>query len=468
MCARQAALADALLDFERAPGRYAIGLREPRPLFDEALWVLQLASGRRVQGLQLLASRGGADEDSLRRAARFFVRKALLRQGNDAAALLGLPPAFSAEQLREHYRLMIRMTHPDFAGVHARSAEEAWPADAAQRINQANDVLQVGLAQGVGVAPAPTQGSMLARKPMPTAVARFTKTPPVGRPVPAQRWWQRIPSSLRWGVVALVGALLCLTALLFMGDNKDHATLAVRKPNSPVVPATPVAPALSDLADPPRVSVLAAVPVTVPSLAPMPAPATPTEPAAAAPDLTRVAQPSPRPPPRQNARPHEAADDESPRLKMAANLSLGSPAQPPPVVQEVPVLAAVATSTSPALRITLADAQPLLVRLIDGVKSGQAHTLVQWIDADWRASPATGVFRDSFDRMLDGRQVTQLGQVSFESSAADGELQVDGTIELDLRDAANRTERRHLHLRVYFREKEGQPVLTRLVAGLLK
>jgi len=180
-----------------------------------------------------------------------------------------------------------------------------------------------------------------------------------------------------------------------------------------------------------------------------------------------------------------ASSEESPRLKMAASLTLKQSAQEVAVAQTTPMPkeglptlapspAAVAppvpepSAPAQALRITLSDAQPLLVRLIDSVKSGQAQALVQWIDADWRTNAATGKFRTHYDRMLDGRQVAQLGQVSFESSAADGELQVDGTIELDLRDAANRTEKRQLHLRVYFQEKDGQPVLTRLVAGHLR
>lgn len=125
-------LLPALRDFERSPGRYRVVLREPRPLFEQIGSVMLLASGRPLEGLP--ATPAGVLE--LRRAARFFVRTVMLRPGSDPLTLLGLKPGFEPAQLRAHYRLMIRLTHPDF-GV----AGEDWPADAATRINRANDRL---------------------------------------------------------------------------------------------------------------------------------------------------------------------------------------------------------------------------------------------------------------------------------------------------------------------------------------
>lgn len=125
-------LLPALLDFERSPGRYPVALREPRPLFEHIGSVMLLAAGRPVAGLPAVPVIG----PELRRAARFFVRTVMLRPGSDPLTLLGLNPGFGPLQLREHYRLMIRLTHPDF-----KTAGEAWPADAATRINRANDLL---------------------------------------------------------------------------------------------------------------------------------------------------------------------------------------------------------------------------------------------------------------------------------------------------------------------------------------
>lgn len=184
-------LADALLDFQDRPGRHAVALREPRVLFERITEVLSLASGRSVEGLP-------ADPeavDALRDAARFFVRTALLRPGADHFSLLGLSPGFDPATLREHYRMLIRMTHPDFASA----AGVAWPADAATRINLANDVLssderREAYAQSL-------QRPRTAGGPSP-APARWAAKDP----------WHAEPSGKRWpavaagvGVVALLG-----------------------------------------------------------------------------------------------------------------------------------------------------------------------------------------------------------------------------------------------------------------------
>jgi hypothetical protein len=125
-------LLPALLDFERSPGRYPVRLREPRPLFECIGSVMRLASGAELEGLPATPW----NEAELRRAARYFVRTVMLRPGADPFTVLGLAPDFEPAQLRAHYRLMIRLTHPDFsaAGGH-------WPADAATRVNRAKDLL---------------------------------------------------------------------------------------------------------------------------------------------------------------------------------------------------------------------------------------------------------------------------------------------------------------------------------------
>ncbi|MDP3833807.1 MAG: J domain-containing protein [Hydrogenophaga sp.] len=125
-------LLPTLLDFERSPGRYRVVLREPRPLFEHTGCVMLLATGRPVEGLPAALAKGL----ELRRAARFFVRTVMLRPGADPFTLLGLHPDFEPAQLREHYRLMIRLTHPDF-----EVAGECWPAGAATRVNLARDLL---------------------------------------------------------------------------------------------------------------------------------------------------------------------------------------------------------------------------------------------------------------------------------------------------------------------------------------
>ena len=131
-------LIDTLYDFESLPGRYPLSLREPRILFDGSHDVLLLAAGRPVEGL----APGLADMPRLKRAACFFVRTAMLRPGANHYTVLGLEQGFSKNSLRLHYRILIRLTHPDFVGTN-----EAWPIGSATRINLAHDVLSSAIRQ---------------------------------------------------------------------------------------------------------------------------------------------------------------------------------------------------------------------------------------------------------------------------------------------------------------------------------
>lgn len=211
----------ALRDFERSPGRYRVVLREPRPLFEQVGSVMQLASGRPVKGLPV----SPASAAELRRAARFFVRTVMLRPGADPLTLLGLKPGFEPAQRREHYRLMIRLTHPDF-GVEGGD----WPADAATRINMANDWLS-SPAQGSGhtaalPTPAATAGAPLRRRPVPS-----------GAPWP--RGGERTghwPPRARLALAAM-GAVLMAGALLLASTAGQQASLTVQR----VVPTPQVA-----------------------------------------------------------------------------------------------------------------------------------------------------------------------------------------------------------------------------------
>lgn len=129
----------ALLDFQRRPGRYPVLRSEPRIVFDHLTIVLLLAADRKVAAMTAMKP-GPRREARARNAARYFVRTVLLRPAADPETLLGLPAAFDSAQLREHYRLMMRMTHPDLNAKKSGLAH-AWPLDAAQRVNLANQTL---------------------------------------------------------------------------------------------------------------------------------------------------------------------------------------------------------------------------------------------------------------------------------------------------------------------------------------
>lgn len=480
-------LLPALLDFERSPGRYRVVLREPRPLFEHTLAVLQLAVGRSVDGLADLAQEP-AQTDELKRAARFFVRTVLLRPGVDHYTLLGLAPGCEADELREHYRLMIRLTHPDFAA----GSGEAWPADAATRINQANDVLSsferrsdynaaLASAQPVAsAAGAAAAGAKVAQKKPATPRSRvLTLRPKKDADAAADRSGPRVPRGVKIALASL-GALGAATALLLNGPAGDSGSLAVRK--LPSV-ANPTLQAETSL----MLAGGAASEAQV-DTAPAPAPAPVAEPEPVA----------PQPKPRRNRTNRELAAAKAAEgsasgapgeaaLSLMMDTRMGAPVAMPvsmAVAAAVPAPAPVPRAAAPtalpaepaapaASRAalpapTLAQVQPALSNLVASLPSARGENMAQWIDSGFRAHPDTGRFVGRFNQLLAGQRVTQLGQVRFSSRTQGVQLVVDGVIGLHTQDMNNEARVRDLHLRAFFQPQDGQPVLTHLVAEKLQ
>ncbi|MGM9424841.1 J domain-containing protein [Hydrogenophaga sp. MI9] len=457
------ALVSTLLDFERTPGRYPQALREPRLLYDGAHAVLQLAVGRTVEGLSTLGER---QEAAARRAARFFVRTALLRPDNDHYTLLGLGRKADAEQVRDHYRLMIRLTHPDF-----EAGGEHWPADAASRINIAHDVLASSVRRAGYDATLPA-GTAAMPKPAPVPAAAGAPRPRVG-PVHLRKGLPGTPISDRWRhlmstrakvFAALVGALVCGAVLLVL-DTPEEGSLAARQrtvsedtasyvdagPRLPAPPETVVAasPAIQDKA-------LTATPATAATAARTAAPARPA-PATPPPGELRLTMdtrlamaPAPGPAP--------VAGDAAATAPAVSAAPV--PAPTPPVAA-----AAEPAAAEPSARLTMAQVHPALTNVVGSLYSGRGESLAQWIDRDWRALPANSAFVTQFNQWLAGHRVTQLGKVSFKSRNMGEQLVVDGVVEVHLQDGSNAVQVRDLQLRAYFQPQDGRPVLTQLVAS---
>lgn len=479
-------LLPALLDFERSPGRYRVVLREPRPLFEHTLAVLQLAVGRSVDGLADLAHEP-AQTDELKRAARFFVRTVLLRPGVDHYTLLGLAPGCEADELREHYRLMIRLTHPDFAA----GSGEAWPADAATRINQANDVLSsferrsdynaaLASAQPVtSAAGAAAAGAKVAQKKPATPRSRvLTLRPKKDGDAAAERTGPRVPRGVKIALASL-GALGAAAALLLNGPAGDSGSLAVRKLPSVANPTLQAETSLMLAGGAASEAQVDTAPVPVPvaepePVAPQPKPRRPRTnrelaaakaaegsasgaPGEAALSLTMdtrmVVTPTPMAMPVSMT---VAAAAPAPRAAAPAPAAL--PAEP-----AAPV-ASRATLPAP----TLAQVQPALSNLVASLPSGRGENMAQWIDSGFRAHPDTGRFVGRFNQLLAGLRVTQLGHVRFSSRTQGVQLVVDGVIVLHTQDMNNEARVRDLHLRAFFQPQDGQPVLTHLVAEKLQ
>jgi len=462
------ALVATLLEFERTPGRYPQALREPRLLYDRTHAVLQLAVGRTVEGLATLT---GRQETAARRAARFFVRTALLRPDNDHYTLLGLGRKADAEQVRDHYRLMIRLTHPDF-----QASGEHWPADAASRINIAHDVLASPVRRADYDAALPAGAAAAMPKPAPVPVAAGAPRPRVG-PVHLRKGLPGTPFSDRWHqlmstrakvIAALVGAAVCGAVLLVL-DTSDEGSLAARErtvseDTASYVDAVPRLPAAhGTVGAPPPAAQDKAVSAT---------PATPaTSTTSTAARTGAPARPAPATP-----LPGELRLTMDTRLAMAPASGpapgVGDSVAPAPAVAAAPApaQAAVAAAAEPAAaepttRLTMAQVHPALTNVVGSLYSGRGESLAQWIDRDWRALPANNAFVTQFNQWLAGNRVTQLGKVSFKSRNLGEQLVVDGVVEVHLQDGSNAVQVRDLQLRAYFQPQDGRPVLTQLAAS---
>ena len=127
--------AKLLLWFVCDPLRYRseVRRRDAPPLAGEI--VLKLALGRPVafDNPELVRMRATA----LRDAAAAYVRQVLFRPDATPYQTLGLPPGASAPAIKENFRLLMRLVHPD-----RQDAQPLWPDAFAARANHAYAILR--------------------------------------------------------------------------------------------------------------------------------------------------------------------------------------------------------------------------------------------------------------------------------------------------------------------------------------
>lgn len=481
-------LAEALLDYFAAPGKYQLTLRQPAVLFSSIREILQVASGR-----------SGNEDHRVREAARFFLRAALLYPGADHYALLGLAPGEAPPDLKERYRLLMRLIHPDFA----EPGDAAWPADAAVRVNRAYEVLSSPVqrrAYDEQLATLRAQRPVLAKGPgMPSS--RAEDKPP------------RSGKAFAW----VVGLGLAIPAVLLLMPRSEPEQLVQR----PVAAANerPLKVAASLPAPPQEARVaanpapveepVAAAPVPVPAPIPLPAPLAPAPPVAAAPAFAPAAVPAPatipapaaaqpvrvQPPPAVAARPLSApqplpAPAPAPApvpvqpTRSVAVVAPESPVAPPPailpaVVTAPPVASAIApvaaTSAAPSAKLTtalslpavasptLADAQPLLTQMLHVLESGSGDQLLRLLDGDARRQPAALALSRHYEQIVRAGRPVTLTQVEFRGEPRDnGVLLVTGRIRLQAGESTIGAHPQRLLLKAEFAQRGGQVQLTAL------
>lgn len=231
-------LTAALLDYQRHSGRYKVTRREPALLFASVREILQLAAGRSCDKGSGSRTRPSTQ---IQEAACYFTRTGLFYPGADHYSLFGLPRGVPSPELKDRYRLLMRLTHPDFA------APGLWPPDTAVRVNRAYKVLSSPVLRreydnSLLAAPAPARS--------PPSPRQATKRPWRTRLLARSGLRQTSARQQRLVVgVTGIGALVLIVGAVALGNRSassqiTHTTVpdSVKSPRPVVASAAPAAP----------------------------------------------------------------------------------------------------------------------------------------------------------------------------------------------------------------------------------
>lgn len=370
-------LAELLLDFGRTPGKYAVRRGEPKELHRQLDTVAQWALGRLPAGLA--ARLESAQRSELAAAAVLFLQRCCFAPDNTHYQVLGFTrESFAPELLRQRYRALIRLTHPD-VGV------QGLPANAAGMVNRAHEVLgSESLRRQYD-----EQLKSEAARPVPPRPAAHTPAPPWGTvppaamrrpaPMPAARVdgpigdgrWSgllaRHPRAVRTALFASLTALpLLLLVLWAASDTASSRSRMLVVARTAPADRKPAAEVSHDSA-PVAVAVAARTPPAQPAPAPSPAPARAAalpepEGAASHPPARERPEPTPSPTPSPTPAPVPAPRPmpEPVREEVGASAAALAPAPrlAPEAVAAVASVAAPAAAEAPPARQLAAAAPP--------------------------------------------------------------------------------------------------------------
>ena len=118
---------DQALAFHREPGDLAVVRHLDLP--EDLQLVLRIAAGD-SEATHLAAQLTDESPGALREAAIFYLQQLLFADEGDSYRVLGVNPDAADEQIKLHYRLLVRWLHPD------RNSDE-WESVFADRVNRA-------------------------------------------------------------------------------------------------------------------------------------------------------------------------------------------------------------------------------------------------------------------------------------------------------------------------------------------
>jgi len=437
------AVAARLLDFYREPARLRPRYISGAEAIDGA-WVIKFAQARFPRAI--LQTYNLTQRGTLREAALAFVRQVCLRDAANHFEILCVPADAAPAAIKENYHLLMALLHPD------RQGATAWPADCAQRVNQAYAALSDERAR---------RGYENGLRDAAHRAARGAHPPPQRQPSgPAPRAFgrRRRASVLRAAiVVSAVMAALLLVQLLWVSSVPAELSLLER--SFPVtasarwmrgVFASGEPRYLSDNAVPPRQDNPAddaplartAKPrdpdvIVLPDIAPPPARAL----------RTANEEPAPfdraRPAPPKAAAPDAQAPEPPPALRFAQSL----PAPSAPAAQAA---------------ITGADVETLVARLVSYYESGDVENLMALVDGNEAASARGAQMRQAYREFFGATKQRRLHVNTLGWQLGGVSAQARGEAALSAEYFDQRAVERRVPVEVDIALRDGRPRITRL------
>jgi DnaJ-like protein len=225
-----------LVAWHRAPSSTALPWRNPMaPLPSDMQQLLQVANGD-ASAMALAKAATGAHADELRAAALQFIREVMLAPGASHYRKLGTEPDAPIERIRDHYRELISIFHPDRINAEARPGD----ADLAAVVNQAYNALKhpesrarydrLQSARASKASPVSQPSPSPRKPPRPgTVPARSDARRPQWKvdeqASPMRLWFQaRSPGTLK--AMALAGVLVVAVVAVLLTGERQTTTLA--------------------------------------------------------------------------------------------------------------------------------------------------------------------------------------------------------------------------------------------------
>lgn len=508
-----------LLRYAREPSRYLTEARGADAAHVDTDVVMRLALGRDVgvSGATIEGARAGA----LRDAAIAYVREVFFRPDASPYQTLGLAPDAPQDAIKERFRLLMLLVHPDRQGTGA-----PWPDACAAQANRAYGILRDPASRAAydreerekaAAAKAAREAAVAKAASMRThragvAAARGPRRPPEPPVLPewltagVGGWVREHPAGAAFGAL-IAAAVLVVGAALWEGES--GSLVRASRPAGPDDGAAP-APKASLVAEvappsPPAVSAAAAPPPTAP---PPIAPSAPSAQAKAAVSPTpariesvavpvrgesapprpqaplagpiarsgRTADPVAVSPPRPSVAPPAIAAaepgpaPESPRAAepLPAPPAAATPEAEPVHVAAVPAPAPVALPPAPAVSPNAPSTDELEIffaRFVDAYDRGHADLFASMFDRDAQANQRQGraAIRGEYDDLF--RQTAwrrmQLTRIDWRRSGEVARAKGEIAVTMRWRDGRQAEERYAVDMELA--RRDGRVVIVRYV-----